>query len=56
MPAEKFTKKARTPKLRRQWQHVYDSELSRGASEGRAIAAASGVVKRQTRKSRRGRR
>lgn len=56
MPAEKFTRKATTPRLKRQWSHVYNSALSRGASEGSAIAQASGVVKRTSRKSKRGRR
>jgi hypothetical protein len=46
MPAEKFTRKANTPVKRRQWQHVYDSAMSRGASRGSAIRQASGVVKR----------
>lgn len=46
MPAQEFTKKAKTPKQQRQWSHVYSSALSRGASEGSAIAQASGVIKR----------
>jgi hypothetical protein len=53
MPAEAFTKRARTPKKRRQWQHVYDSMKSRGASPGAAIRAASGVVKRGGRRGKR---
>jgi hypothetical protein len=52
MPAQRFTKKANTPKKRRQWQHVYDSALARGASEGSAIAQASGVVKRSGKRRR----
>lgn len=56
MPAEKHTRKATTPKLRRQWQHVRDSMESRGASPGAAIRAASGVIKRQARRNRRSRR
>jgi hypothetical protein len=55
MPAQKHTKKATTPKLRRQWQHVRESMEARGASPGTAIAAASGVIKKQSRKGRRGR-
>ena len=53
MPAAKFTRKATTPKRARQWTHVYESALSRGASKGSAIAQASGVVKRSSRRSRR---
>lgn len=52
MPAQRFTKKANTPKKKRQWKHVYESALARGASEESAIAQASGVVKRN--KGRRG--
>jgi len=55
MPAQRFTKKANTPKRRRQWQHVYDSALRRGASEGSAIAQASGVIKRSRRRGGRSR-
>lgn len=51
-----FTKKARTAKQKRQWRHVYDTERARGLPEGRAIAAASGVIKRGGRRSRRNRR
>ena len=54
MPAEKFTKKANTPKKKRQWQHVYESALDRGASEGSAIRQASGTVKKSSRKKTRG--
>lgn len=56
MPASKFTRKATTPKLKRQWGHVYNSELRRGASKATAIKAASGVIKRASRKNRRSRR
>lgn len=45
MPAERFTRRANTPKKRRQWQHVYESARARGAEEGSAIAQASGVIK-----------
>jgi len=47
VPAQRFTKKANTPKKRRQWQHVEDSMLARGASKGAAIRAANGVVKKR---------
>lgn len=46
MPAEKFTKKAKTPKLKRQWEHVYESAKSSGASPGSATRQANAVVKR----------
>ena len=52
MPAERFTKKATTPKRKRQWQHVYDSEKKRGASAGAAVRAANGVIKRGARRKR----
>lgn len=50
MPASKHTKKANTPKLRRQWTAVRDSMEKRGASPGAAVRAANGVVKKQARK------
>lgn len=46
MPASKFTKKATTPKLKRQWSHVYSSAKTRGASPGSAIRQANAAVKR----------
>lgn len=52
MPAERFTKKANTPKKRRQWQHVEDSMLARGASRGTAVRSANGVLKKRGRKRR----
>lgn len=45
--AKRFTKKATSPKLRRQWAHVATGQLGRGLSEGAAIASANSVVKRQ---------
>jgi len=56
MPASKHTRRANTPKKSRQWQHVYDSAISRGDSKGMAIRKASGVLKRGGRRGRRGRR
>jgi hypothetical protein len=53
MPAERFTKKANTPKKKRQWQHVYDSAKRRGASPGKAVREANGVVKKSSGRSRR---
>ena len=46
MPADKFTKKADTPKKKRQWSHVYENALARGLPEGTAIREASGIIKR----------
>ena len=46
MPASKHTKKATTPKLKRQWEHVRSSAESRGASPGSAIRQANSVVKK----------
>lgn len=43
--AKKHTKKASTPKKKRQWAHVADSMLESGKSEGAAIRAANAVVK-----------
>lgn len=45
MPAQRFTKKATTPKLKRQWNDVEQSALSRGASKGSAIRQANAVVR-----------
>ena len=53
MPASKFTKKANTPKRKRQWQHVYDAEKKAGKSERIAIMAANAAVKKATAKTRR---
>jgi hypothetical protein len=47
MPAQKHTKKADTPKKRRQFQHIRESAEERGLPPGRAIAMASGALKRQ---------
>ncbi len=48
--AKRHTKKAASPKAKRQWSHVANSMLQRGYGEGRAIAAASSVVKKRGRK------
>jgi hypothetical protein len=45
--AQRHTKKARSHKQKRMWSHVADSMLARGASEGAAIRAANGVVKKR---------
>lgn len=44
------TKKASSPKKKRQWSHVANSALRRGASEGSAIRQANAVVGRKKRK------
>lgn len=44
----RFTRKANTPKKRRQWKHVYRSERARGLAKPRAIRAADSVIKRET--------
>lgn len=46
MPAKRFTKKANTPAKARQYNHVYESAVDRGASESSARAQAAGVVKK----------
>jgi hypothetical protein len=45
--AQRHTHKAKSPKAQRQWAHVADSALSRGASEGSAIRQANAVVARR---------
>jgi len=45
--ATRHTKKARSAKAKRQFAHVANSMLKRGASEGAAIRAANGVVKKR---------
>lgn len=51
--ASRHTRKANTPSKRRQWSHVANSMLRRGASEGSAVRAANAVVKRNRRSKRR---
>jgi hypothetical protein len=45
MPAEKFTKRANTPKKRRQWQHVYNRVKAKGGSSGDAVIEANKALK-----------
>ena len=45
------TKKAKSPKAKRQWAHVANSMLSKGASKGHAVRAANAVVKKRSKKS-----
>lgn len=54
MPASKFTKKATTPKLQRQWQHTYDSVKSKGGTPGSAVRQANSVVKKSAPQKKRG--
>jgi hypothetical protein len=49
MPAERFTKKATTPKLKRQWEHVYEDAKKRGAPAGSAVRQANATVKKAKR-------
>jgi hypothetical protein len=51
-----ISRKANTPKKRRQFRHVEQSMLDRGASRGAAARAANGVIKKEAnRHKRRGR-
>jgi len=45
--AKRHTKKASSGKASRQWAHVANSMLERGESEGAAVRAANGVVKKR---------
>jgi uncharacterized protein YdaT len=42
----KYSRKAKTAKQKRQARHIAQSMMDRGASEGAAIRAANGVIKR----------
>jgi hypothetical protein len=55
MPAERFTRKATTPKLKRQWEHVYASAKRRGAPAGSAVRQANAAVAANKSSSRKGR-
>lgn len=44
--ATRFTKKATTSLLRKQWADVANSELARGASDAEAVKAANSVIKK----------
>lgn len=48
--AKRHTHKANTPKKKRQWEHVANSMLSSGKSEGAAVRAANAVVGRHKKK------
>jgi len=45
--ASRKTKKAKSPKAKRQWAHVADAVLAKTGDEGRAIREANAVVKRR---------
>ena len=45
--ASRKTKKAKSPKAKRQWAHVADKVLAKTGDEGRAIREANAVVKRR---------
>jgi hypothetical protein len=51
--ARRFTKRARTPKRRRQWQHVANSVLRRTGNKARAVRSANAAVKKSAAKKRR---
>jgi hypothetical protein len=44
--AARHTKKAKSPKRKRQWRHVANSVLQKTGDEGAAVRAANGVVKK----------
>ena len=44
------SKKANTPKKKRQWHHVEESALSRGASPASAIKQANDAVAKKKKK------
>ena len=44
--AKRFTHRAKSAKSKRQWAHIADSMLKRGESEGAAIRAANGVIRK----------
>lgn len=48
--ATSHTKKARSPKAKRQWRDVADSVLAKTGNEGRAIREANAVVARRKKK------
>ena len=45
--AFRHTKKAKTPKLRREWSHVANSVLKRTGDDGLAVREANGVIAKQ---------
>jgi hypothetical protein len=49
--AHDFTRKANTGSRSRQWKAVYESSIARGDDEGTAITKASGVTKKNWKKT-----
>jgi uncharacterized protein YdaT len=45
--ASRKTKKAKSPKAKRQWKDVANNVLAKTGDEARAIRTANGVVKRR---------
>jgi uncharacterized protein YdaT len=45
--ARRHTKKAKSPKAKRQWSKVANAVLKHGGSEGKAIRIANAAVKRR---------
>ena len=45
--ATRHTKKAKSPKAKRQWEHIADRLLASGKPEGQAIREANGVIKKR---------
>jgi hypothetical protein len=45
--SSRFTRKAKSPKAKRQWSAVADSTLARTGDEGAAIRAANSVAKKR---------
>jgi hypothetical protein len=54
--ASRFTRKAKSPKRKRQWRDVANSMLKRTGDDGAAIRAANAVVKKSQAKRTRKRR
>jgi uncharacterized protein YdaT len=50
--SSRFTKRAKSPKRKKQWAEVADSMLERTGDEGAAIRAANGVVRKAQSKRR----
>ena len=48
--ASRFTKKAKSPKAKRQWSDVADSVLTRTGNEGLAIREANAVANKRQKK------
>lgn len=50
--AARHTKKAQSPKRKRQWSKTANSVLSRGGSEGSAVRIANAAVKKSSKTKR----